>query len=279
MKRKSLVFLLALMITCTSVFAMGYPGQQEPNRPKEVDDTRIKGTGHPFSMSIDNPSIDLVTDPGSASSGRIMVENNGLKPLNIRIYAADWTYSDDGSKAFHDAGSTKYSCADWIHLNPREMILEPLNADEIQYVLTTPRDASGGHVAVIFFESVFEGKGSIALGGRIGSIIYQETKGRTKKSGEIRRFSAEPVKDKDVKFKMVFKNIGSGHAAVTPQITIYSKGSQKMEGFAMPSAKTLPGDEIVIEEEYTLDVQGDCSAVVKVEVGGKTLERSADFSL
>ncbi|MFC1767735.1 hypothetical protein ACFLZ2_04195 [Candidatus Margulisiibacteriota bacterium] len=279
MRKRILTALLIMFVVSSPAFAMGFPGPQDPNRPEEVDDTKVDATNYPFSISIDKPSIDLITEPGSTNNGEIAVENNGTKPLLIRVYAADWIYSEDGSKTFHKAGSTKHSCAGWMHLNPKELLLEPLGTEDIKYIMTTPKDASGSHVAVIFFEGIFEEQDGIALGGRIGSIVYQETKGKSTRSGEIKKLNVESGTGKAKNFQVTFKNTGNCYTNVMPQVEIYSQNGQKMEGFAMPMLKTLPNDEVVIEEEYLLSEKGDYKAVVTIDLGDKTLKKAADFSL
>ena len=221
--RKSFIFLLVFILVPASVFLTGFagPAEQPPESVKKVD---VERTPHPFSISIDKPSIKLVTDPGSTKDGIITIQNNGLKALEVRVYAADWTYAGDGSKTFHKAGFTNYSCANWIHLNPRSILLNPLDAEEIKYVITTPKNASGGHAAVIFFESVFKEEEGIVLGGRIGTIVYQETKGKTTKSGSIESFEATYGGDKKtVNLKAIFKNTGNSHLITYPKAEIYSK--------------------------------------------------------
>jgi len=277
--KKKICSLMVLVFLSSQAYSMGYPGPTEPNRPEESDKIKIESTSYPFSMTIDKPSIHIATDPGSTTSGKIAIENNGLKPLKIIAYVSDWSYAADGSKIFKKAGTNPYSCANWIHIDPQEVLIEPLSEEEIKYVMTIPKDATGGHVAVIFFESVLEGKEGVSVGGRIGSIVYQETKGKSVRSGEIKAFSAEPGKGNKVQFKLRFKNTGNSHLSVNPMIEIYLKNSQKLEVLSLPSVKTMPLDEVTISEEYPVDEKGEYKAIVKVEIEGKNIERSADFSL
>jgi hypothetical protein len=282
MKFRGMSIFLILLLLSTSVHAMSSPPTAESTDEK-TEQQDVGSAKYPFSISIDNPSINIVSDPASTQNGEINVQNNGMKTLKIKAYVADWTYSKDGSKVFYPGGSTKNSCADWIHVTPANLSLKPLETEQVKYIITTPKNAAGGHVAVLFFESVFEEKGDILVGGRIGSIIYQETKGKVNSTGEIKKFSAEAVKDKKgaVNFKLVFVNTGNSHIAEVPAIKVFSKDGGQAGEFNMPDIKTLPGDEVNVAKEFVFDekeLSSEHKAVVSVKLDDKTTEKSINFT-
>lgn len=282
MRSRCPFFLLMILLLSTSVHAMSSPPTVESTDIKEKQQY-IQAEKHPFSLSIDNPSIYIVSDPASTQNGEINVQNNGTNTLKIKAYVADWAYSNGGSKAFYPAASTKYSCANWIHVTPANLSLKPLGTEQVKYIITTPKNAEGGHVAVIFFESVFEEKGDILVGGRIGSIVYQETKGKVKNIGEIRNFSAEDVKGKKgaVNFKLVFLNTGNNHISAVPVVKVFSKDGGQAGEFNMPDIKSLPGDEVNVAKEFIFDekeLSSEHKAVVSFKLDDKTIENSINFT-
>lgn len=140
-----------------------------------------------FSYALDLPrlsqsKIRLSIPAGQSQYGELTVNNPGTETMFLRFYLEDWRYTKggDGSKEFVSAGTTSNSCASWINFSPSELTIPPLAQKKLNYTVKVPKDASGGHYAVLFAEVTSgsaknEGVG-VDLTFRIATLFYVEPK-------------------------------------------------------------------------------------------------------
>ena len=211
-------------------------------------------SAHAFSLNLNPPSIRLTVGTGESTSGKITLENRGDLKLSVKAYVEDWVYAKDGSKDFKEAGSTPYSCAKWIKLSQEKFDLNPKEIKEIEYTLTVPKDATGGHYAVIFFESLIEqakaqvqaapaGGQGVAVAGRIGTIVYHETKGLVNKKGSILDLKASGYeKAKPLRVELTFKNEGNTQLQADGKLSLLDSSGNKVAETEVRRIYSLPGD-------------------------------------
>ena len=157
---------------------------------------------------LDKGKIAIKVKPGETVKGSLTLTNNSAVDIPLRAYYEDFTYVApfDGSKNFLPAGSTDYSCGDWISYSPQEFILSASSKQELNYVIKVPENARGGYYGVLFFEkSPKLAPKEIGLGiiVRVGCLFFIETEDRLKKS-ELESISAE-----DNMLKADFTNTGN----------------------------------------------------------------------
>ncbi|MCX5726602.1 MAG: hypothetical protein NT030_05440 [Candidatus Saganbacteria bacterium] len=207
--------------------------------------TACISSAHAFSLNLNPPSVRLTVGTGESTSGKITLENRGDSKLSVKAYVEDWVYAKDGSKDFKEAGSTPYSCAKWITLSQEKFDLNPKEVKEIEYTLTVPMDETGGHYAVIFFESLIEQAKAqgVAVAGRIGTIVYQETKGLVNKKGSILDLKASSYeKAKPLRVEITFKNEGNTQLQADGKLSLLDSSGNKVVEIEVPRIYSLPGD-------------------------------------
>jgi hypothetical protein len=168
-------------------------------------------------LQIDPPKIFQTIQPGQAGSGKITVRNPDATAVKVKIYVQDWKYSDahDGTKVFFAMGTQPLSCASWISFSQSEVDIPAEGTQEIYYTVKMPQDSTGGHFAVMFFESKMASpmqQGNVALGlvVRIGTIFYVDTEDKTARTAEISNFSlVKPEKGKGLQVALDIKNTGN----------------------------------------------------------------------
>lgn len=240
----------------------------------------LSSPAHALSLNIDPSNINVILKPGETKDGEILVQNLGGSKIGIKAYTEDWIYSSDGSKVFMRSGSSVYSCSSWIKLDPEKFDLSSKESKKVKYTITSPGNASGGHVSVIFFESVINSIEGIAVSGRIGAIIYQNTEGDIKRSGEIKEFSVQASEEgQPINIKISFNNNGNSHIFAKPSIKILDGGKTAFETQAM-NMNTLPGDTkvstITIKQPLK---EGNYKAQVELKYDDKTLKSQSDFTI
>ncbi len=172
----------------------------------------LASAGNCFSMNVDPPSLWLSIAPGSSTTGTITVDNKGKEDIEVKAYTEDWVYNKDRSKSFRIAGSTSYSCSNWIVLSPSKFTVPAGGSASVKYTVTVPGNVSGGHYSVIFFESkagTAKQNANILIAGRIGTIVYLDAAGSSKKSGQITDLGSYfDQQSNSLVFTMKFRNTG-----------------------------------------------------------------------
>ena len=92
------------------------------------------------------------------------------------MYALDWSLDRLGAPQFGKPNTLPGSCTSWIQVNPTDLVVPPGEKREVRYTAKVPEGVQGTYRSVIFLENVpppnVSGGRSIAINGRIGSILY-----------------------------------------------------------------------------------------------------------
>lgn len=168
-------------------------------------------------LQIDPPKIFLNIPAGESGSGKITLSNPSDEAIKVKIYAQDWQYGDahDGTKIFFPAGTLPLSCANWISVSHSELAIPAAGQQDVYYTVKMPQDATGGHFAVLFFESAVSkpiSAGTVSLGliVRIGAVFYVESAGMSLRTAAVGNLSLKkPAKSKPLQIGLDIKNTGN----------------------------------------------------------------------
>ena len=240
----------------------------------------INNFAYALSINIDPSNIRIVQKPGETKSGSIIVQNSSSAGIKLKAYTEDWVYAPDGSKSFIKPGSSVYSCSNWIVLDTATFELAPNEGKKISFKITEPKNSSGGHVSVVFFESTVDVREGIAVAGRIGTIIYQDTEGDIKRAGEIKDLSVLASEEgTPVSVKFYFQNNGNTHISARPKISI-TKDNKTVAETEIKPINTLPADKGAGLATFTAPLkEGSYKAQVELKFDDKTLKSQADFTI
>ncbi|MCX5749799.1 MAG: hypothetical protein NTZ10_06115 [Candidatus Saganbacteria bacterium] len=230
-----------------------------------------------FSINVDPPSIWETMGPGSSRSGKIMVENRGSGDIVVNAYTEDWVFLKDRSKEFKKAGTTRYSCANWIVLYPTNFILGSGKTQEVKYTISMPSTAQGGYYSVIFFESRLDSRAStkrsnVILLGRIGSIVYAETQGASRKAAAITNLSFKKLSAKKP-YEAIFTVANEGNSAVSPEgsIIITDDSARLYAKIDIKKFYVLQGERIPVKAYWAGALpEGEYSVIATLDLGTKT---------
>ena len=233
------------------------------------------GSAFAFSVNIDPPSVWIAAAAGSSKSGSITVENKGYEDINVKAYSEDWIFAKDRSKTFKRPGSTPLSCSNWIALSPEKFTIAPGKSQEVKYTVSAPANANGGYCSVIFFESQItpEDKvknSNVILAGRIGSIVYFETQGRSTKNASISTIKAEKVsQSKPLLVKTVLKNEGNSIISAEGNAILLDDENNLRARVDIGKFYALPGETVpVIATWKGVLPQGEYDVIATIDYGG-----------
>ncbi len=229
-----------------------------------------------FSLNVDPSSLQLSAGPEESVSGTIIVDNRGAQEITVRSYAEDWSFMPDRSEAFRKPGSVKNSCSRWISLHPENFRLAAGESKQVRYTITAPQDASGGYYSVIFFETQQDDpemlkKANVVIAGRIGTIVYFETKGNSeKKMSATELKTSKSVPGRPMYFKVTAKNEGNTFVAPSGSIIIVDDLANLYARIDVSKRYILQGESVVIEEKWVSNLPaGQYDVIATLDYGGE----------
>lgn len=166
-------------------------------------------------LQVNPPKILLSIPAGESGSGKITVRNPSEEPIVVNIYAQDWQYSDvhDGTKVFFPAGTLPLSCAKWISLSQSELNIPANGQQDIYYTVKMPEETTGGHYAVLFFESMMSkpvpGTASLGFIVRLGVIFHVESAGMSLRAAELGTLTIKKQSSQSLAIDLDIKNTGN----------------------------------------------------------------------
>lgn len=234
----------------------------------------IVSISNALSINVDPSSLVLSAKKGESISGFITIDNKGPQDILVKAYVEDWVFLPDRSKAFKKPGSQKNSCSQWITLYPDKFTIAPNRSQQVKYTITVPSDAKGGYYSVIFFESQHDDpdllkKANVIIAGRIGTIVYFETKENSEKKLSLKDFSfSKPITGKPMLFKIKLKNDGNTFASPTGNIIIVDSLSNLLAKIDLGKQFILQGEEVTVEKKWICDLpKGEYEVILTLDYG------------
>lgn len=227
-------------------------------------------------LRIDQSKVVLSVPPGGVKTGAIKVENASEQPLSVKVYLEDWYFVEpfDGSKEFKPAGTLPLSCADWITFVPAEFTIPPYGRQMVNFTANVPKDATGGHYAVMFFETTIgqqpqEEGVYVNVLGRIGSLLYVLPEGTINKSCEIKNLSLiRKSNDVPLEVNADFHNTGNVYIMAVGTYYIIDKEGIVYARGEFNEVYTLPNDKARLKSSWQENItQGKYDIVLTLDLG------------
>ncbi|QQS44662.1 hypothetical protein IPM65_03635 [Candidatus Roizmanbacteria bacterium] len=117
--------------------------------------------------------FDLTLSPNKTTTYDMTVENLLDIPVPVRISTEDFQVSEESGDYIFEKNNTN-SVISWISIDPKEMILEPREKQNISITVKTPQKISfGGYHGMIFIEPLFPNQKQFnsLLTTKIGALI------------------------------------------------------------------------------------------------------------
>jgi len=233
-------------------------------------------------VRINPTKVRLIIPPGESKSGIIEVENPSEEAAIVKVYLQDWAYTSllNGTKEFYPAGTTAFSCADWIGFSLSEFVIPAYGRQRLNYTVKVPADAEGGHYAVLFFESLLQEtkvKKFTDLGVvvRIGTLFYIEPEGTIKRWAEVKGLTLENRrKDNALGISLDFNNIGNVDITCKGTFHLMDKSGMVAARGEFNDIYSLPGEKAKLTAVWPEALlKGKYDLIVTVDIG-KSLEEA-----
>lgn len=108
-----------------------------------------------YAFSIEPARLEFSISTGRQKGRTVTIDNSKSdEPLHLKIYAQDIIFLPDGTHDFPPAGSTQWSCANWLRVIPEEIDIPAGRTQNVRVNISVPAaDVQGGYYAMLFFES------------------------------------------------------------------------------------------------------------------------------
>ena len=236
----------------------------------------LPSTASAVNLVINEGKIRLSIPPGSTKTGLIHIKNTSEETVAVRAYLDDWYYlpGGDGSKEFQTPGTLPLSCASWINFNPAEFTIPPYGNQVVNYIVKVPQGASGGHYAVLFFETLMakpvpeEGIG-VGVAVRLGSLFYVEAEGSLKREMTIGNLSLERASGSTpLKVNLELKNTGNVDITASGTFDLIDKTGMVYARGAFNDVYTFPNDTGTLSGEWNASIPaGNFDLVITLDLG------------
>jgi len=90
--------------------------------------------------------IELSLAEGVVHSDALTISNESPRPIRVRADLLDFNLDDNGTPQFERVlpSEARYTCRQWLSLNPRELEVAPGGSVDVRYTLRVPLDAAPG---------------------------------------------------------------------------------------------------------------------------------------
>jgi hypothetical protein len=213
-----------------------------------------------LSLSVSPALTKIHVIPGQAWSSFIKVINSNPHPLTVFLSVFDFKGEETGGPIFfippNNEQIKKAHLSSWIEFPKEPIEIPAYQSKEIPFTINVPKDASaGGYYAAILVGTQPMGEQKpgtvVKISQQVSSLILLTVEGNILEKGWIREFSVEKsfYQKPEVKFKLVFENLGNIHLQPVGEVKIYNffgkeKGTIKINqgtefGNVLPQSKRL----------------------------------------
>ena len=199
-----------------------------------------------YTFMLSPQLVELELLPGEKKRFSVsLINESKTKRVRFMVYVSDLGEKRSGKYKVIKPGTSPYSAASWITVNPTDFVIGPSDGTDILAEVTVPRGVKGGRYAIIVFElapkaaSKEEKFGSLTLHHRMTTAVEISIKGRTaKRRADISSLNVVSAQEderlakfkKDVlMFTASLKNEGNIHIFGEGTLTIRSKEGRRMK--------------------------------------------------
>lgn len=222
-----------------------------------------------FNIRIDPILISKVVGQGDKTSTSIFIENaDDFETVSFEVSVMDVLQNLEGGYLVVPAGSTDYSAAKWVKVNPAKFTVQPQRTARIDVEINVPRGVIGGRYAAVVFKIVTkqeeptameEATGfGVLLDYQIASFLELNIDSMRQRKElhvtdiTLRKISQIPSlvevqniigPDANV-FAATVENRGNIHVQTYGELTIKTADGRTLAKFPLGSGNVLPGAQV-----------------------------------
>lgn len=253
-------------------------------------------------ISISPLKFEFNVDPGQQVSDVIRIFNAGADPIFASVKIEDTSPTGErGQAIIGEAGSTRYSIAEWTMPDQDVIEVQPGEQRAINFTLSVPPDAEpGGHYGALTVENLpgnlSEGSSGVVFAQKVAALMLVSVSGDVAEEVSISDFfiatEETPIRydwiptnwildPTEITFVTRFENTGSVHEKPAGFVTVTSALGNELTKLPIDQRNVLPDQKRVIETTWQPDglTLGKIRAQVDAVYGSKSqsLFAAAEF--
>lgn len=143
-----------------------------------------------YAFSVEPARIELSIAPGRQRGRTVTIDNSRSdESLHLKIYMQDVVFLPDGTNDFPAAGSTSWSCANWVTVIPEEIDVPAAKTRNVRINISVPLEAKGGYYGMLFFESSSAVIQGLGINFRIGGLVDVTVSGSEERMAKLANIS------------------------------------------------------------------------------------------
>jgi hypothetical protein len=235
-------------------------------------------------LNVGRGIIEIFGTPNSYRTQVLTITNEENEVVKVKTKLKYLQYDENGNIVATDSGDSRFSCIDWLTIEPKDFELAPGATKTMKVVAKIPDTIPGGRYACINMEAMLLSAKETDLPTPVQVPIILTIPGTAEKKGEVTK--VEVSKGNPPTFTVYFKNLGNIHLkpkvkvelAYLPKVTARGDlkyiGEPKSEPVGVFGMKefpvaVLPGGIAKMEQDYDKPLEpGSYTAVVTVDYGG-----------
>jgi hypothetical protein len=194
--------------------------------------------------------VEIPLAPGTQHSGSLQLTNESSEKVRARAELLDFMVDETDTVQFQRniASEAKYSCRQWLTLNPMEVEVAPRSQQVVRYTIRVPQQAgpAGFHCAAGFTtvstaqQLTSEGIG-LKTAVRVVAAMYVVT-GRPAIQGSLKEIKVEPVAGATDLWQgvVVLDNPGAMHYRPTGDLVLFDADGKELESQKFNPLPVLP---------------------------------------
>jgi P pilus assembly chaperone PapD len=192
--------------------------------------------------------VEIKIAPGDQYTDAIGVTNDADDPIRARGELLDFAIDETMTPQFEDIieSEAKYSCRDWLQVNPRELDMKPGETVRARYTIRVPAGTPEGeyHCGAGYVSLPPIQKNNTRIGVQIAvravAAIYVYV-GEPKSAPKFNGISIKPAADGSLVAEALMENQGSKHFRVNGFMEVKDAAGKIVERLDYPTIPVLPG--------------------------------------
>lgn len=198
-------------------------------------------------LALSPMRLEIKISPGRQYTDSVRLSNDSAGRFRVRGEILDWYIDDTMTPQFGDSypQEAKFSCRDWLQVNPRESDLEAHATTRVRYTLAVPEGTSEGeyHCGAGFVTLSPVGEPDMPMGVRMAvravSVFYV-TVGKPASKPMLKALSLKKLVGGTWEATALFENQGLKTYRVNGFVEVRDSKGQKIERVEYATIPVLP---------------------------------------
>lgn len=209
-------------------------------------------------ITVFSPVVELETEPGQTQEGVVKVYNETQETVFLQASIEGFAPGESAGQAVYLPPEEAGDHLNWFSLSQDELTLNSEQVAIVPFEIDVPSDTvPGGYYAVIFWSAAGDNQNNqIAVGSKVGTLIFIKVKGDLIEQGSIENFQVKPASvlyQLPDSFSFDFVNSGNIHLIPEGRVEITNYwGNKKILPINQERRFVLPGSTRVMEIAWAL---------------------------